>query len=318
MDGGTGSGFGSLLLERLAADYERKLRFEVTVFPSPGVATTVVESYNAVLTTHATIDKCHCSFAVDNESLYDLCRVNLDIESPTYSDLNRLVAQVVSSMTAPLRFEGPSRVDLRALQTNLVPYGRIHFGMCTYSPMISADKASHEGLSVESITKAAVGHRHVMMKFNPRHGRYIACSVLYRGDVALRDINAALEHIRRRRDVDFVDYSPTGLNLGITCEPPTFVPGGGLARLQRAVCLFENNTAINELWSRLAHKFDLMYNKRAFVHWYVGEGMDEAEFPEAREDLALLEKDYDEVQSETITGMGDSNSDGDGDGSGDD
>ncbi|MBV99097.1 THAP domain-containing protein 7, partial [Eschrichtius robustus] len=56
------------------------------------------------------------------------------------------------------------------------------------------------------------------------------------------------------------------LKVGINYQPPTVVPGGDLAKVQRAVCMLSNTTAIAEAWARLDHKFDLMYAKRAFVH----------------------------------------------------
>ncbi|KAJ7405264.1 hypothetical protein WISP_140968 [Willisornis vidua] len=277
-------------------DRIRKLsKLEFSIYPAPQVSTAVVEPYNSILTTHTTLEHSDCAFMVDNEAIYDICRRNLDIERPTYTNLNRLISQIVSSITASLRFDGALNVDLTEFQTNLVPYPRIHFPLATYAPVVSAERAYHEQLSVAEITNSCFEPANQMVKCDPRHGKYMACCLLYRGDVVPKDVNAAIATIKTKRSIQFVDWCPTGFKVGINYQPPTVVPGGDLAKVQRAVCMLSNTTAIAEAWARLDHKFDLMYAKRAFVHWYVGEGMEEGEFSEAREDMAALEKDYEEV-----------------------
>merc|ERR1712057_86380 len=253
--GGTGSGLGCLMLERLSVDYGKKSKLSFTVWACPQVATAVVEPYNTVLCVHSLLEHTDVTIMYDNEALYDICRRNLDIERPTYTNLNRLLGQIISSWTASLRFDGALNVDITEFQTNLVPYPRIHFMLSSYAPIISAEKAYHEQLSVAEI--------------------------------------------KTKRTIQFVDWSPTGFKCGINYQPPTVVPGGDLAKVMRACCMISHSTAIAEVMSRIDHKFDLMYAKRAFVHWYVGEGMEEGEFSEAREDLAALEKDYEEVGIET-------------------
>ena len=88
--GGTGSGFASLLMERLSVDYGKKSKLEFCIYPAPQVATAVVEPYNSTLCAHTTLEHSDCAFMVDNEAIYDICRRNLDIERPSYTNLNRL------------------------------------------------------------------------------------------------------------------------------------------------------------------------------------------------------------------------------------
>ncbi|CAI9729876.1 tubulin alpha-8 chain-like [Octopus vulgaris] len=297
--GGTGSGFTSLLMERLSVDFGKKTKLQFSVYPAPRISTAVVEPYNSVLTTHTTLEHCDCAFMVDNEAIYDICKKHLDVGYPRYINLNRPIAQVVSSITASLRFDGSLNVDLTEFQTNLVPYPRIHFPLISYAPIISVEKAYHEQLNVSEITNACFETGNQMVKCDPRRGKYMACCLLYRGDVVSKDVNAAIAAIKMKKDIQFVDWCPTGFKVGINSQRPTVIPGGDMAEVQRAVCMLNNTTAIADAWARLNYKFDLMYAKRAFVHWYVGEGMEEGEFTEAREDLAALEKDYEEVGIDT-------------------
>ena len=114
--GGTGSGLACLMLERLSVDYGKKSKISFTVWACPQISTAVVEPYNTVLAVHSLLEHTDVTIMYDNEALYDICRRNLDIERPTYTNLNRLLAQIISSLTASLRFDGALNVDITEFQ----------------------------------------------------------------------------------------------------------------------------------------------------------------------------------------------------------
>ncbi|XP_054289114.1 tubulin alpha-4 chain-like [Macrosteles quadrilineatus] len=295
LGGGTGAGLTALLLEQLACEYPKKSRLEFLVYPSPKVSSSVVEPYNSVLMTHKCMDNADCSFIVDNEALYDICMEKLDIERPTYVNLNRVIGQTVSAVTASMRFDGALNVDMNEFQTNLVPFPRIHFPLISYAPIISKSRSFHEQFSVADITASCFDTSNQLVKCDPKKGKYMACCLLYRGDVAPKDVNCAIAMMKNKKTVSFVDWCPTGFKVGINYQTPSMPLDGDLSSTKRAVCMLSNTTAIVEAWKKIDRKFDLMWAKKAFVHWYRNAGMEEAEFLEARNDLAVLELDYLEV-----------------------
>jgi tubulin alpha len=300
--GGTGSGFGALLLDRLSVDFGKKPKLDFCIYPSPRISTSVVEPYNSILSTHSLLEHTDVSFILDNEALYKVCQNSLGIERPSYANLNRLLAQVISSMTASLRFHGQLNVDINEFQVNLVPYPRIHFMMCSYAPVLSIQSTHYNSLSVSELTNSVFDKETILANCDPTHGKYMACCLMYRGDVTPQDVTKSIDKIKIRKDVQFVDWCPTGFKCGINSQPPTVVPGGDMAKVPRAVSMVANTSAIAEVFQRLDKKFDLMFAKRAFVHWYVGEGMEEMELEEAREDLAALEADYEHVVGDDDAG----------------
>lgn len=299
--GGTGSGFTTLLMERLAMEFPKKSKLEFCIYPSPRVSTAVVEPYNSVLTAHGTLEHSDVAFIFDNEAIFEICKTKIGIDRPGYINLNRIIAQVVSSATASLRFSGCMNVDLNEFQTNLVPYPRVHFPVVSYAPLHSREKALHEQTTVVEISNSCFDRTNLMVKCDPARGKYMACCMLYRGDVVPKDVNAVIASLKSKRHIAFVDWCPTGFKIGINDKRVRAIPGTELAESARAVCMLANTTSVVEAFGRLNEKFDLMFRKRAFVHWYVGEGMEEGEFGEAREDMAVLEKDYEEIGGDTPT-----------------
>merc|ERR1712024_403109 len=283
--GGTGSGLGALILERIAVDYRKKSKIGFEIYPAPNISTCIVEPYNSMLSTHWLLDHTEVSVVLDNEAIYAICQKQLDIDRPSYAQLNMLIAKVVSSMTASLRFDGELNVDLGEFQTNLVPFPRLHFMTTALAPVISATKASHEAQTIREITDHVFQPQNMLVKysdFDPVEDKYMAISVNYRGAIKSKEANATVQWLKQNNKISFVEWCPTGFKIGLNEVPAAKVENDVMAKAERNVTMIGNNVAVSRVFTeRITKKYDMRYSQRAFVHWYVGEGMEEGEFSEA-------------------------------------
>jgi len=325
--GGTGSGMGMLILERLCVDFRKKGKIGFEIYPSEKRSTCIVDPYNSILSTHWLLDHTDVSLVFDNESLYELCQRNLKLREPTFANMNRLATKIISNMTVALRTDGELRTDINELQTNLVPFPRLHFLTSAFSPMVP-DKEAESVFAIQScvcpddinsvardiysylpmhsaefttVTDGVLTPENFVVKYTDfntvtsmKHtDKYMAISVNYRGWITSQDAGRVVQWVKTQGKVEFVEWCPTGFKIGLNDTTLPKVQNDDFAVTRLCASMMGNNTAIGGwIKKRFLKKHNAMYSQRAYVHWYLDEGMEEGEFTEATNDVEFLMGDY--------------------------
>lgn len=292
LGGGTGSGLGTLLISKIREEYPDRIMNTFSVIPSPKVSDTVVEPYNSTLSFHQLVENTDETFCIDNEALYDICFRTLKLQTPTYSDLNHLVSITMSGITTCLRFPGQLNADLRKLAVNMVPFPRLHFFMPGFAPLTARGDQHYRSISIPELTQQMFDAKNMMTACDPRHGRYLTVAAVFRGRMSMKEVDEQMLNIQNKNSSYFVEWIPNNCKTAV-CDIP---PRG----LKIAATFIGNTTAIQEIFRRIFEQFTSMYRRKAFLHWYTGEGMDEMEFSEAENNTNDLISEYQQYQEAVI------------------
>jgi len=292
LGGGTGSGMGTLLISKIREEYPDRMMSTFSVVPSPKVSDTVVEPYNATLSVHQLVENSDETFCIDNEALYDICFKTLKLTTPSYTDLNNLVSSVMGGTTACLRYPGQLNSDLRKLAVNLIPFPRLHFFLVSTAPLSSKENASYKVLSVQELTQQVFESKNMMAACDPRTGRYLTASITFRGKMSSKEIDEQMLTTQSKNSSFFVEWIPHNIKSSL-CDIP---PKGH----RMSATFIGNSTCIQNLFKRVNSQFTTMFKRKAFLHWYLGEGMDEMEFTEAESNMQDLINEYQQYQDATI------------------
>nr|Q9GSR5.1 RecName: Full=Tubulin beta chain; AltName: Full=Beta-tubulin [Encephalitozoon intestinalis]AAG15252.1 beta tubulin [Encephalitozoon intestinalis] len=292
LGGGTGAGMGTLLLSKIREDFPDRMICTFSVVPSPKVSDTVVEPYNATLSIHQLVENADETFCIDNEALYDMCFRTLKLNNPGYGDLNHLVSLVMSGVTTCLRFPGQLNAYLRKLAVNMIPFPRLHFFVVGFAPLTAVGTQKFKTYSVSELTQQMFDSKNMMTACDPKKGRYLTVAAMFRGKISMKDVDEQMSMVQSKNSSLFVEWIPSNVKTAVCDIAPT--------GLEMSATFVGNTTSIQELFKRISDQFTVMFRRKAFLHWYTGEGMDEMEFSEAESNMNDLLSEYQQYQDATV------------------
>lgn len=237
---------------------------------------------------------------MDNAAIMSLLSRHLQIEKPTFIYLNRLISQIQSCLFCGFHYNAdPICSTLEEVTTNLVPFPSLHFTYLRYAPIVGARRQDFQTTvhPAEELTKAVLNPQYTTLsadKFS--RSKIIATCLSFRGAAAgwQRGLAATVLHSKMNQALNFVDWCPTGVKVAIHAVPPLRpVPESCLAECPANLTMLINGTAAAQrALQNINAQFLRLYERRCFVHWYVGEGMEEGEFTEASDCIADIISEY--------------------------
>jgi len=292
LGGGTGSGMGTLLIAKIREEFPDRMMCTFSVVPSPKVSDTVVEPYNCTLSVHQLVENADEVMCIDNEALYDICFRTLRLSQPTYGDLNKLVSTVMSGITCCLRFPGQLNSDLRKLAVNLIPFPRLHFFLVGAAPLSSVAGKEYTKVTVPELTAQMFDSKNMMAACDPKRGKYLTACAMFRGDMSTKEVDEQMMNLQNKNSPYFVEWIPNNIKSSVCNIAPKGVP--------MAATFIGNSTAIQGLFMRVSQQFTAMFRRKAFLHWYTGEGMEEMEFTEAESNMNDLISEYQQYEDAQV------------------
>merc|ERR1712157_318464 len=205
--------------------------------------------------------------------------------------VHHLVSAAMSGSTSCLRFPGQLNADLRKLAVNMIPFPRLHFFMIGFVPLTSRGSQQYRALTVPELTQQQFDAKNMMCAADPRHGRYLTAACMFRGRMSTKEVDEQMINVQNKNSSYFVEWIPNNIKSSV-CDIP---PKG----LKMSSTFIGNSTAIQEMFKRVSEQFTAMFRRKAFLHWYTGEGMDEMEFTEAESNMNDLVSEYQQYQDAT-------------------
>lgn len=282
--GGTGSGMGSLLMEKLNEEYQDRILSTFSVLPSAKVSEIVVEPYNAILTLQKMICSSDETFCIDNEALVDICTRTQKIAVPCMPDLNHIISLTLAGVTTCFRYPGQLNADLRKLLVNMVPFPNLHFFIPGFAPLTQRGCTSFKCVTVPELVNQLFDAKNQMAAVNPHDGKYLTTAAIFRGLMSTKEVDEQMMAIQHKNKQFFANWIPNNIKTAI-CDIPPF-------GMKIAATFISNSTSIKILFARINEQFAAMFRQKAFLHWYTGEGMEEKEFEEAENAVNGLIQEY--------------------------